>query len=99
VSLILPRRKFLIGLGTVMAAPAIVRAESLMKLPKREIIKPAMVPEEVAGQLWIRYSDGIDLKVSPIMRADGSAHIAAGDLRPGTLVALCFDGRNWRMMS
>lgn len=31
--LIIPRRSFLAGLGLAMVAPAIVRAESLMKLP------------------------------------------------------------------
>jgi len=31
-NLILPRRQFLIGLGAALAAPAIVRAESLMKV-------------------------------------------------------------------
>lgn len=37
---ILPRRKFLAGLAAAIAAPAIVRVESLMKLPRPEIIQP-----------------------------------------------------------
>lgn len=38
--LLLPRRQLLLGLGALIAAPAIVRVDSLMKLPPR-IIVPA----------------------------------------------------------
>lgn len=36
----LSRRSFFTGFATLIAAPAIVRAESLMKLGRTEIIKP-----------------------------------------------------------
>lgn len=39
-NLILPRRSFLAGLGALVAAPAIVRAESLMPIKTLEIIAP-----------------------------------------------------------
>lgn len=38
--MILPRRSFLAGLGSLLAAPAIVRAESLMPVKAIEVIKP-----------------------------------------------------------
>ena len=37
----LPRRKFLIGLASLIAAPAVVRASSLM--PVKALIKPPIV--------------------------------------------------------
>jgi hypothetical protein len=37
--LILPRRQFLTGLAAALAAPAIVRIDSLMKLPRPEIVR------------------------------------------------------------
>lgn len=38
----LSRRSFFTGLATLITAPAIVRAESLMKLAPTEIIKPSL---------------------------------------------------------
>ena len=50
------RRSLLLGLGTVLAAPAIVRADSLMKLwvpPKPKLIVPDLVDEaDLSGHLW-----------------------------------------------
>lgn len=46
--MILQRRNFLFGLGSLMAAPAIVRAESIMKvraLPMTSIWMPDDIPE------------------------------------------------------
>lgn len=48
------RRSFLRGLGLIVAAPAIVKVESLMKLPPKQLIRPAPLagrPRIVIGQL------------------------------------------------
>lgn len=36
--LLIPRRKFLLGLGASLAAPAIVRVENLMPIPRRPVV-------------------------------------------------------------
>lgn len=41
--LILPRRAFLAGMAAALAAPAIVRAESLMKLPPQPKLRPSLI--------------------------------------------------------
>lgn len=48
------RRSFLRGLGLIVAAPAIVKVESLMKLPPKQIIRLDPLvgrPRMVIGQL------------------------------------------------
>lgn len=56
--LMLPRRQFLAGLAAAFAAPAMVRVESLMKLPRPEIIKPRrFVPLFRIGDV-ITFGDG-----------------------------------------
>ena len=39
IDLILPRRQFLAGLAAALAAPAIVRVDSLMKLPRPRFVR------------------------------------------------------------
>lgn len=38
--MILPRRKFLIGLGSLIAAPAVVRVENLMPVRSVKLLSP-----------------------------------------------------------
>lgn len=81
MSLILPRRKFLIGLGVVLGAPAIVKAERLMRLPRRR--KPLVVTFPAATE------GNVTLNGVVIFRSDGSP-ITAGELVAGRTYAILF---------
>jgi hypothetical protein len=96
MSIILPRRAILAGL---IAAPAVIAAERLMRLPRPEIIKPsdprghyynAANPAKpfVSGQSTI---NGL-----PIYHADGRP-MMGGDLAPGTVFTIGFGGDRWVM--
>lgn len=74
----IPRRSFLLGLGSLIAAPAIVRASSLM--PVRGIIMdvPAWTPQLMffSGRYWwvengieIHYSAKVDRFVTETIQA------------------------------
>jgi hypothetical protein len=94
--IILPRRRFLQGL---IAAPAVIAAERLMKLPRREIIKPlpAVIGEVAWGPPVFDIHFGLlHVAAAPVYRADGS-QLQPGDLVPGQDVAMIYDGRNWRL--
>lgn len=60
------RRSFLLGLGAAVAAPAIVKASSLMKLPVRRVILPeieieryAIIRASIPTAYWRRINEGI----------------------------------------
>lgn len=53
MTLELPRRKFLIGLASLIAAPAIVHVESLMPVSNR-IINPVILEPNLNSLLSIR---------------------------------------------
>lgn len=55
MSLILPRRKFITGLVSLMAAPAIVRASSLMPVK----VVTQLTPEEIYGKIFDNYINKI----------------------------------------
>ncbi|WP_439398472.1 hypothetical protein ACRQ5Q_14460 [Bradyrhizobium sp. PMVTL-01] len=102
MSLILERRAFLQGLGAVIAAPAIIRADRLMKLPRREIISPVQIIAVPPGleSPWPQVGSiafGAD-PAMPIFKANGE-RIAAGDLRPGAWCSMIYDGARWRLLS
>ena len=100
MSLILPRRAFLAGLGAVIAAPAIVRADSLMKLPRPEIIRSPAIPVAIFDSGWPQVGSiamGID-PAQPLLKMNGE-RVAAGDLRAGTLCVMVYDGARWRLTS
>lgn len=44
-SIELPRRKFLTGLASLIAAPAIVRVSSLMPVSAPELVKPTIIAD------------------------------------------------------
>ena len=52
--MILARRSFLTGLVGVLAAPAIVRAESLMKVVAPKLVVPEI--DDIVGYRWVRVS-------------------------------------------
>lgn len=62
MAIVLPRRSFLLGLGAALAAPAIVRFESLM--PVRTVL---WTPQD--GHYWQWYRDGV-----PIPGATGETY-------------------------
>ncbi len=67
MAVILPRRSFLAGFAAAFAAPAIVRAESLMALPA---FKPATF-EEIVGLTLQSYSTELEdvvLKMNALLR-------------------------------
>jgi hypothetical protein len=49
--MILPRRQFLAGLATTLAAPAIVRADSLMKLPRPSLIRMGQISATIRTKM------------------------------------------------
>lgn len=59
MSLILPRRKFLLGLGAALAAPAIVRFESLM--PVKAILLQADTPISHGGLFYQWLINGVPI--------------------------------------
>ena len=65
MSLILPRRQFLGDLAAAFAAPAIVRAENLMKLPPRRIIKRTVGMLLPDGGIYVHTSGDILLPPNP----------------------------------
>ena len=61
--LMLPRRRFLAGLASAFAAPAIVRAESLMPVSAK-LLKPRAICFEVLA------SDGTPIKPGELVSGD-----------------------------
>lgn len=61
--LMLPRRRFLAGLASALAAPAIVRAESLMPVSAK-LLKPRAICFEVLA------SDGTPIKPGELVSGD-----------------------------
>ena len=53
--MILERRKFLTGLASLIAAPAIVRVSSLM--PVRGIVQPLIARTELPQSTWRTYNE------------------------------------------
>jgi hypothetical protein len=98
--IILPRRTIIKGLAAMLAAPAIVRIESLMRLPpKPRIIRPAAVAGRFAwGVMGAgQFSDRMTLDGSPILM-DTGAPMRAGDIPTGEVVAAVFNGANWVLL-
>lgn len=66
------RRAFLLGIGSALAAPAIVRAESIMKVRALALVLPASMPLMVVPPVEFNVFDFI---VGPIIKrwidADG----------------------------
>lgn len=60
--MILPRRSFLTGLGALITAPTIVRAESLMKV--RGVILPRYVTVDKIMAQWHAELDAILWRIS-----------------------------------
>lgn len=86
--LLLPRRSFLLGFGACLASPAIVKAESLMRLisPKKPTI--IMVKEiRINSLLTI---DEITRKVIELFKNSNAFLQAAQDAKP--LVEIKFQG-------
>lgn len=66
-NLILPRRRFLTGLATLFAAPAIVRAASLMPVKAIDPRVAAIEADLVAMRLrWEAFIAWFDLKPEPV---------------------------------
>jgi hypothetical protein len=63
IDLILPRRQFLAGLAAALAAPAIMRIDSIMKLPR---------PSVFWQTIRIERGDGKTIKVTMSVPATGS---------------------------
>lgn len=67
----LSRRSFFTGLATLIAAPAIVRAESLMKLAPMEIIRTPAISMRMIGE----YAVGDDNLISRLDVLYGSMYV------------------------
>lgn len=64
------RRNFLLGLGVAIAAPAIVKAGSLMKLPTKRLLTPAEIVQaalDMIGQGNL-YGRSPMMDVLPLLR-------------------------------
>lgn len=72
--LILPRRKFLVGLASALAAPAIVRASSLM--PIKVLAEETIVFEVGAG--WYRLS-AVSIGGQLLWSSEARGQICNGD--------------------
>ena len=70
IDLILPRRQFLAGLAAALAAPAIVRVDSLMKLPKPKII-PINVNFAIKLGDFVSYEDRVVGVITAIREGGG----------------------------
>jgi hypothetical protein len=97
--IILPRRTVITGLAALLATPAIVRAESLMRLPQKpKIIRPP-VGRLAWGLLGVgQFADGPTLDGFPIVMGDGSP-LRTGDVPAGEFLAAAFNGAAWVMLS
>ncbi len=100
------RRSLLIGLASLLAAPAIVRAESLMKLPAPlKIIKPEMKFE--AGEIVWTASGGNDGPISiliydgkemqPLLCSRINEPVKPGELIAGETYRFTFDGGKFEL--
>jgi hypothetical protein len=92
----LTRRSLITGLVSLVAAPAIVRAGSLMPV---KVTEPT--PAAGAIKFYSRYPGVIktatQINGRPLYKLDGTI-IRAGDLVPGQAVAMIFNGVDWVML-
>jgi hypothetical protein len=93
--LILPRRAILRGLVGLIAAPAIVRADSLMKLPlPPKILRPTVRVISIDDPLGFKRTGGETFNGHPVIRADGSV-VQAGEMTYGKSYDLAFNSDSW----
>jgi hypothetical protein len=95
--LIIPRRKVIKGLAALIAAPAIVRVDSLMRLPpKLRIIRRAAVAGRFAWGIMGtgQFSDRVSLDGWPIVMENGTP-VSSRDVPAGEFVAAVFNGTAW----
>jgi hypothetical protein len=89
----LNRRKLITGLIAFGAAPAIVRAASLMPV---KVMEPLPFAGDLgfalpAGVLWVRHNK---MGALPVYKPDGSV-LRAGDLVAGQFFSTVYDGTKW----
>lgn len=91
------RRTLIKGIAALIAAPAIVRVESLMKLPRPELIR-SPIYWKVVDHSFVSLApyDGATLNSKPIYWPDGTP-IGPGEIVAGGVYTIKWKDANWTL--